>query len=754
MQKMVTNKIFQMFFLSLSIILLLSILILLNIYHIASKNLEQELYQSTYEVLDHCANSMEYAVKQAEETISSFAFHDSFHEFVSEDSYHASRQLYKAKKVYEILSSNKDLFQYNGILDVIVYAAKSDTVVSFQVPYSPALYYRHILELPGKEQALHDLLSSPMKQTFPLTALEVKFYGKTYSVLPIVLPMMIRKGPSELGTVTVLLDIDQNNWILNPLKLGETGAVYMVNNLDGSYLSFANPQKQVPEPGEEQFPQKDFLHIQIDMTAARSYHAYIPRQLVYSPIYHIRQSILLLMSIEIALGFLLIATLAYRQTKPLTGIFSILASKGLEGSNDYTSLQGGVTALVSDNEYLTQQLQKQTPILQSDILRNYLYGTSFTANEEKIALEYLNCQTDGKAYIILLVKNLAFEEYNRRHNLKEPQNINLLIKEAFAQSDVFTADSFQRSLNEVVFLLSFSQQNMDYCEGCLREHISNLESLLQLSVDIPLMYLASNFFFEVKDAARIYRSFENLVLTNQYTRLVGKLIFLSEVHTFHTAYYPIEEERRLIRGVLLGNMEAVSKILDEIYRVNRERKLSEEGFFALYQRLTITIMRIIESYPNTVFYEEYTYLQTEITLANSDAILNKVESILLELTRIISLQQADDQNKSKQEYLQYTHDNLSVSTFNLHNIAQHFGYSESAFYRIFRENVGYTFSSVLERMRIETACERLKNQEEPIHLIAQAVGYNSAHAFRRAFYKFTGVLPSDYRCKQVEKQTK
>jgi transcriptional regulator GlxA family with amidase domain len=54
-------------------------------------------------------------------------------------------------------------------------------------------------------------------------------------------------------------------------------------------------------------------------------------------------------------------------------------------------------------------------------------------------------------------------------------------------------------------------------------------------------------------------------------------------------------------------------------------------------------------------------------------------------------------------------------------------------------------SDFLEQIRIKHATDLLFTSEKTIDEIAQDVGYNSAHAFRRAFKRVSGVLPSLYR---------
>lgn len=56
-----------------------------------------------------------------------------------------------------------------------------------------------------------------------------------------------------------------------------------------------------------------------------------------------------------------------------------------------------------------------------------------------------------------------------------------------------------------------------------------------------------------------------------------------------------------------------------------------------------------------------------------------------------------------------------------------------------------TFSEVFENWRIATARQLLSRRDLPIAQIASRLGYNHSSNFERAFKRWTGVSPSDFR---------
>ncbi len=71
--------------------------------------------------------------------------------------------------------------------------------------------------------------------------------------------------------------------------------------------------------------------------------------------------------------------------------------------------------------------------------------------------------------------------------------------------------------------------------------------------------------------------------------------------------------------------------------------------------------------------------------------------------------------------------------------------SERQFRRIFKQTFGESPARAVERIRIDVAQDLLTSKNMTIEQISVDTGFQSADAFRRAFYRQTGVNPTDYR---------
>lgn len=92
---------------------------------------------------------------------------------------------------------------------------------------------------------------------------------------------------------------------------------------------------------------------------------------------------------------------------------------------------------------------------------------------------------------------------------------------------------------------------------------------------------------------------------------------------------------------------------------------------------------------------------------------------------------------------QYLNEHYSSPCFNLAELAQAFGVSESKMYKDFRLYFGCSFTEQLERTRMTKACELLL-EGMSVKEVTARTGYGSDVSFRRAFKRLTGLAPSEW----------
>jgi AraC-like DNA-binding protein len=73
------------------------------------------------------------------------------------------------------------------------------------------------------------------------------------------------------------------------------------------------------------------------------------------------------------------------------------------------------------------------------------------------------------------------------------------------------------------------------------------------------------------------------------------------------------------------------------------------------------------------------------------------------------------------------------------------GMSRSVFSERFKATVGETPIDYVSRWRMLLACSRFENGDDPVSVVAPALGYLSESAFSKAFKRVIGCTPREYR---------
>ncbi|TLS51123.1 helix-turn-helix domain-containing protein [Paenibacillus antri] len=78
-------------------------------------------------------------------------------------------------------------------------------------------------------------------------------------------------------------------------------------------------------------------------------------------------------------------------------------------------------------------------------------------------------------------------------------------------------------------------------------------------------------------------------------------------------------------------------------------------------------------------------------------------------------------------------------------LASTLGVGDSHVYRVFREAVGQSPASYIERVRVERACERLTRTDVSVTEVAFELGFKTSQHFATVFKRYTGLTPTQWR---------
>ncbi len=108
-----------------------------------------------------------------------------------------------------------------------------------------------------------------------------------------------------------------------------------------------------------------------------------------------------------------------------------------------------------------------------------------------------------------------------------------------------------------------------------------------------------------------------------------------------------------------------------------------------------------------------------------------------------------DTNLLFKKILNYINENYSDPNLYGKHVAHKFKISEKYLYTFFKNNMGISYGTYLEDIRLKKAAELLLNTQMTITEISVKTGFNSQNTFYKAFKRVYKVTPRSFKTKNI-----
>ena len=213
-------------------------------------------------------------------------------------------------------------------------------------------------------------------------------------------------------------------------------------------------------------------------------------------------------------------------------------------------------------------------------------------------------------------------------------------------------------------------------------------------------------------------------------------------------YYPMNIELRLINLVKAGMVEQSGELFDYIVSRNiDERSLSAQMRTQLCNELLGTYFKILEQVDHLHKPDHGNVPDPTSTISQAGSAENfrAFRDLFLNICTYYYENRKYHGKKRRSAIIEFIGDRYDDKMLGLSAISNHFRLSESYFSRFFKEQFGETFSSYLERYRIDLAKQLLVATDFSVDMISHKTGYCNCRSFRRAFKRINGINPKSYR---------
>ena len=211
--------------------------------------------------------------------------------------------------------------------------------------------------------------------------------------------------------------------------------------------------------------------------------------------------------------------------------------------------------------------------------------------------------------------------------------------------------------------------------------------------------------------------------------------------------FTYQQEQRLYQALLSANKEHAWDVCSHILEKLREKLYPPAECFSYIMEILGVYRRAGRDYNISIRSLEfcgkniYEYIKSMDTLHDCEKSLYKFTQKLADAIQKFCIPGERDEILSIKEYVKlHYNENIDLNT-----ISKLVNISPSHLSSLFKKETGENFSAYLTEVRMIEAKRLLKNPHAMIYEVAEQTGYANSGYFGKAFKKFFGITPEEYK---------
>lgn len=213
-------------------------------------------------------------------------------------------------------------------------------------------------------------------------------------------------------------------------------------------------------------------------------------------------------------------------------------------------------------------------------------------------------------------------------------------------------------------------------------------------------------------------------------------------------YYPVELEKELVSKVKIGDKKGARTILNELLgHVLFYSGSNIEIIKARVLELTVVLSRAaVEGGGNLemIFGLNLGYIQEVARITRVEELSRWIVKVLERFTdSMFNLENLNNFNII-QKAISYINENISEN-ISLDAIAEYVYLSPSYFSRLFKKEMGVSFTDYLNKARVEESKKYLADIKLSMSDISNIIGFSDQSYYTKVFKKFEGLSPGQFR---------
>ncbi len=452
----------------------------------------------------------------------------------------------------------------------------------------------------------------------------------------------------------------------------------------------------------------------------------------------LKNLVLILVLVASAIGVLISILLSISKGKPInTLIHSVMTEEEL--AENSPNLGNLATLIQAKNETLLQEIEEDKPMLQKAFFHNLIKAEFLTSKEMYYNAEKAGIKINGNQFVAVSVKLFPDNDFYTV-DLQTIEEVQLLTQLLLKQiTEVYSSSVWSYKKNYLTCLFIFQlekqpNQILTLVEQTYHWLFSEYEVESFWGISAPCTNLLDIW----KNCEEAYTAMEHCNGEKHIQQYHPNLANQAEL------YFPETAREKLSAALKSGDSTSCETILDILENENfTNRTLNRNQFIRLNRYIT----DIFTSLTLPDITERILWLNEEAIGYHEShkEYFYRLRSICSDICKQIQQNKSLQHGKLIERIQQYIQENYMNSGLGLSRISSEFHISEGYVSSIFKEQSNVNFGDYVENIRINKACQLLKENEHTISEISEFVGYNSVQSFRRAFKRVMGISPKEYR---------
>lgn len=395
-------------------------------------------------------------------------------------------------------------------------------------------------------------------------------------------------------------------------------------------------------------------------------------------------------------------------------------------SNEYDFLQKYLKLLISEEDMLRKQTERQKPFMRNAFIMQILRGSveNDTSIEVFKSLDISFPYENFTACLFVIDNICAITDglQQKANNLSSQHNAKVYLAE----------DTGVRKISVI------NIQNLQD----LKDLVSKLKDLLVDELNTGCIVGVGK---SVNSIHGISRAYEEAVKAIDYKGIndITDIVYFEDVSSINNSYYyyPMEMENQIMNALRLANNAETIKFIDEIIHMNLNDNFNLNSGRYLFYDIIGSFMKVLYDLKLT---NEIIIQKNFIENAEK---LHQIQEYLKELSKnicdLIKSNKVSEYDILKINMIKYTDEHIGDPNLSLEALGEYLDKSVSYVSKFFKDNMGCNFLDYINKKRIAKAKELL-NGQMTIMEIAYLVGYTNDVTFRRVFRRYENKTPSEY----------